>query len=292
MQRAGGRGSPIVALLWRRLGWLTLCVVLVQALVLIVEFTGAHSKGSVPRPPFLAPLLSNANLTGTVPEEQLMQRRHVPRKSARPNVTLGATPFYFKGQAVPRSKLPNILLMVADDLQLRDLGSGVTPHTDAIGATGVRFGNAHTPGPLCTPSRYALLTGRHPSCHFAGAPRPVVEQVGLNGTMGMFPALASIGFNINLPLRMPAVDAIAEGHSAANGRLTHGSNVSDRQYGPASSMATATPGLRTSADMCSMPTAASLLRQRGYATGVHRHDTSGASCSAPPLALICVCLPF
>jgi arylsulfatase A len=46
-----------------------------------------------------------------------------------------------------------------------DLGSYggeiATPHLDALAAAGLRFTDAHSSSGICTPSRYALLTGRH-----------------------------------------------------------------------------------------------------------------------------------
>jgi arylsulfatase A len=66
-----------------------------------------------------------------------------------------------------RSALPNVVLVLADDLGLGDLGcyqpeSRVpTPHLDAIAAAGLRFSDAHSPSSVCTPTRYGLLTGRY-----------------------------------------------------------------------------------------------------------------------------------
>jgi len=37
-----------------------------------------------------------------------------------------------------------------------------TPHIDRLAADGMRFTDAHAPGPLCHPSRYGLMTGRYP----------------------------------------------------------------------------------------------------------------------------------
>lgn len=37
-----------------------------------------------------------------------------------------------------------------------------TPHMDRVARQGMRFTDAHAPGALCHPSRYGLLTGRHP----------------------------------------------------------------------------------------------------------------------------------
>lgn len=67
-------------------------------------------------------------------------------------------------QDVPR---PNVLILYADDLGFGDLGcynadSKIpTPHLDALAASGARFTDGHSSSGICTPSRYALLTGRH-----------------------------------------------------------------------------------------------------------------------------------
>jgi len=63
--------------------------------------------------------------------------------------------------------MPNIVVILADDLGLGDLGvynadSKIpTPNMDAIANSGIRFTNAHTPSAVCTPTRYGLLTGRY-----------------------------------------------------------------------------------------------------------------------------------
>lgn len=68
------------------------------------------------------------------------------------------------------SLAPNVLLMVADDLQSSDLGGDFTPNINSLGTSGVTFADAHTPSPLCTPSRYSILSGRYASCYFCGFP--------------------------------------------------------------------------------------------------------------------------
>ena len=63
---------------------------------------------------------------------------------------------------------PNILLILADDMGYGDPGCYnprskiATPHIDRLAREGMRFTDAHAPGPLCHPSRYGLLTGRSP----------------------------------------------------------------------------------------------------------------------------------
>ncbi len=62
---------------------------------------------------------------------------------------------------------PNIILIYADDLGYGDPGcyggrSIPTPHIDRLAANGMRFTSAYATSSTCTPSRYALLTGRYP----------------------------------------------------------------------------------------------------------------------------------
>ena len=61
---------------------------------------------------------------------------------------------------------PNIVILYADDMGYGDLGANnpaskiPTPHLDRLAAQGMRFTDAHSSSGVCTPSRYALLTGR------------------------------------------------------------------------------------------------------------------------------------
>lgn len=62
---------------------------------------------------------------------------------------------------------PNFVLILADDLGFADLqiyGSqrNQTPHLDRMAREGLRFMDFHSNGPMCTPTRAALLTGRYP----------------------------------------------------------------------------------------------------------------------------------
>ncbi len=62
---------------------------------------------------------------------------------------------------------PNFLILYADDLGFGDLqcyhpeSKIPTPNLDALAAGGMRFLDGHSSSGICTPSRYALLTGRH-----------------------------------------------------------------------------------------------------------------------------------
>ncbi len=65
------------------------------------------------------------------------------------------------------SDLPNIVLIYADDLGYGDLSCyGATklktPHIDRLAKEGRLFTDAHSTSAVCTPSRYALLTGEYP----------------------------------------------------------------------------------------------------------------------------------
>ncbi len=92
------------------------------------------------------------------------------------------------GQDAEASKVdgnpPNVLLILVDDLGCRDLsGEGHamhrTPNLDRLRAESVRFTNASCNGPNCSPSRAALVTGRHGSrtgVHTVGSPRRGKEK--------------------------------------------------------------------------------------------------------------------
>lgn len=62
---------------------------------------------------------------------------------------------------------PNILIIYVDDLGYGDLASYghpviQTPNLDALASDGLTLTQYYAPSPLCSPSRAALLTGRHP----------------------------------------------------------------------------------------------------------------------------------
>jgi arylsulfatase A-like enzyme len=65
------------------------------------------------------------------------------------------------------SRRPNVVLFVVDDLGWADLGVQgssfyETPAVDRLAASGMRFTDAYAASPVCSPTRAALMTGRHP----------------------------------------------------------------------------------------------------------------------------------
>ena len=67
-----------------------------------------------------------------------------------------------------RREKPNIVLVVIDDMGWTDLGCQgssyyESPNIDRLATEGVRFTDAYSSGPNCSPSRAALLTGNYPS---------------------------------------------------------------------------------------------------------------------------------
>lgn len=66
---------------------------------------------------------------------------------------------------------PNILFIVSDQHNAKVMGhrghsDAQTPHLDRMAAEGVRFDNAITQNPICTPSRVSFLSGQY--CHNHG----------------------------------------------------------------------------------------------------------------------------
>ena len=68
------------------------------------------------------------------------------------------------------SDQPNIVLILADDLGLGDVGvfgseEINTPNIDSLSEMGIRFTQAYVSHPVCSPSRAGLITGRYQQRH-------------------------------------------------------------------------------------------------------------------------------
>jgi arylsulfatase A-like enzyme len=72
------------------------------------------------------------------------------------------------------AKSPNIVFILADDVGYGDLGcygstKVKTPNLDALAKAGTRFTDAHSPAAVCTPTRYAIMTGQYAWRHAPGS---------------------------------------------------------------------------------------------------------------------------
>ncbi len=77
---------------------------------------------------------------------------------------------------------PNIVLIFADDIGYGDLGcygatKVKTPNIDQLASQGRRFTDAHSASAVCTPSRYALLTGEYPFRKDLWGPAPLTSPL-------------------------------------------------------------------------------------------------------------------
>lgn len=79
-------------------------------------------------------------------------------------VFTGATKIF--SQVEKSSKKPNIILIMCDDLGFGDTGFNgneiiQTPSLDMMANEGVNLTNFHAGGPVCSPTRFTFITGRH-----------------------------------------------------------------------------------------------------------------------------------
>ena len=74
--------------------------------------------------------------------------------------------------------LPNIVILYADDMGYGDLAIQnpdaklTTPNLDKLASEGIRFTDGHSSSGICTPSRFALLTGQYHWRRFHGIVGP------------------------------------------------------------------------------------------------------------------------
>ena len=108
-------------------------------------------------------------------------------------------------QRVLAAPLPNILFILADDIGYGDLGCyGATrvrtPNVDRVAREGVRFTDAHSSASVCSPTRYAALTGqyawRNPAAdHILSGEDPLAIEP---GTTTMASLLKRAGYDTGL----------------------------------------------------------------------------------------------
>ena len=85
---------------------------------------------------------------------------------------------------------PNIIFIVADDLGSADLGcygstSGVSPHLDRLAREGLLYTRAYANSSVCSPTRFALITGRWQYRLRGAAEEPLSRK---SATLGLPPA--------------------------------------------------------------------------------------------------------
>jgi arylsulfatase A-like enzyme len=99
---------------------------------------------------------------------------------------------------------PNIVFIMADDIGYGDVGCyGAqrvkTPHLDRLAREGLRFTDAHTTASVCTPTRFAFLTGqyawRQKGTGIAAGDEPALIQPGTPTLPSM---LKSVGYRTGL----------------------------------------------------------------------------------------------
>ena len=108
-----------------------------------------------------------------------------------------------KKTEIANAKQPNIILIVTDDQGYADLSAYKhvsencqTPHMDRIAASGVLFDNCYVSGPVCSPSRASIYTGKY--------------QERWDKNMGWGPGL---------PLNVPTLAEILQKNGYSTGRV-------------------------------------------------------------------------
>lgn len=92
-----------------------------------------------------------------------------------------------------KATAPNLVFIMADDLGYADLGcyggrSDCSPHLDRMAAEGLRFTDGYANSPVCSPTRFGLITGRYHYRLRAGHDEPIASRTRGNPVLGLQPA--------------------------------------------------------------------------------------------------------
>lgn len=91
---------------------------------------------------------------------------------------------------------PNIIYIMSDDMGYGDLSgygskANKSPHLDKLASQGMKFINAYSAAPLCTPTRVAFMTGRYPARTPVGLLEPLTGNKD-DSHIGLTPAFPSV----------------------------------------------------------------------------------------------------
>ena len=97
---------------------------------------------------------------------------------------------------IQRDDRPNIIFIVADDLGYADLGcyggrdasfGAVSPVIDQLAANGIKFTQGYSNSPVCSPTRFALITARYQYRLRGAAEEPINSKSKGSSTLGLPP---------------------------------------------------------------------------------------------------------
>ena len=111
--------------------------------------------------------------------------RKIDRREFIAGVTAATAVGALTDTAAQARDRPNLLFILADDMGWGDLScygrpDYQTPNLDKLSTQGVRFTNAYSAAPVCTPTRVGFHTGRYPARLPVGLEEPIHERTALS----------------------------------------------------------------------------------------------------------------
>lgn len=165
------------------------------------------------------------------------------------------------------ARKPNVVLIMMDDLGYGDLGGyGApdvrTPNVDRLAREGVRLTDAYANGPVCTPTRAALISGRYQ------------QRVGLEWVLTILPADRERG----LPVTGTSLPALLRANGYATGLVGKWHLGWRPEFGPNAHGFDEFYGLLSGARMTTIPAVSALTAgDRSTCTRIRRRSSPPAS---------------
>lgn len=132
----------------------------------------------------------------------------------------------------PKRDKWNVVFILADDMawnQVNYHGFGFyeTPNIDRIAKAGMQFTDAYSAGPVCSPTRASLMTGKNPARlhltdYIPGAPYPYAKLLN--------PELPEVYKKVGLPLQERTLAELFKDHGYATGHFGKWHLSKDKDY--------------------------------------------------------------